>query len=71
MPDQTRLAMRRLHRQRRRRAAPTIMNQAELAAHFSVPESQVKAALQAASWNFHEDANGALWASVKPEPGGN
>jgi len=59
--------MRRLHRQRRRRVAPIIMNQSELAAYFGVPECQVKAALQAASWNFHEDANGALWASVKPE----
>jgi len=43
------------------------MNHAELAAHFGVAETQVKTALLAAGWNFHEDANGALWASVRSE----
>jgi hypothetical protein len=46
------------------------MNHAELAAHFDVPQHQLKAALEAAGWKFHEDANGALWASVQSESGG-
>jgi Zn-dependent peptidase ImmA (M78 family) len=54
----------RLHRQRRGRRKPvTILNQAELATYFDVAESAVKTSLQAAGWHYHEDANGALWAS--------
>ena len=62
-----------LHRQRRgRRKSVTILNQAEIANLFAIPESQVKEALDAAGWRYHEDANGAIWASVEgnPQPDG-
>lgn len=58
------LAMRRLHRQRRRRQVPVVMNQVELAEHFKVAENELKATLEAAGWDYHEDGNGALWASA-------
>jgi hypothetical protein len=57
--------LRRLHRQRqRRRNTSSVLNQSELAALFDVPESELKATLKSAGWNFHEDARGLLWASV-------
>ena len=56
-----------LHRRRKgRRRTVTVMNQAELARHFQVPEDAVRDALIDAGWPFHEDANGGLWA-VAPE----
>lgn len=58
------LAMRRLHRQRRKRPAPVVMNQTELAEHFKVAESELKVTLEAAGWDYHEDGNGKLWASA-------
>ena len=66
MTEPTRLAMRRLHRQRRRRATPSVLNSAELAEHFQVPVAALKEALDAAGWRYHEDANGELWASAPP-----
>lgn len=63
MPRQ-KLAMRRLHRQRKKRQSSVVMNQAELAEHFKVAESQLKASLEAAGWDYHEDGNGRLWASA-------
>ena len=56
--------LRKLQRQRRsRRAAVSVLNREELAARFQVPELEVKAALQRAGWQFHEDATGGIWAS--------
>jgi hypothetical protein len=53
----------RLHRQRKgRRKTVTVFNQEELAVHFEVAQDQVKPALIAAGWPYHEDANGGLWA---------
>jgi hypothetical protein len=40
------------------------MNQVELAEHFKVAENELKATLEAAGWDYHEDGNGALWASA-------
>ena len=46
----------------------TILDQAEIADLFAIPESQVKEALDAAGWRYHEDANGAIWASAEGNP---
>lgn len=57
--------LRPLHRQRSRRVATRqVLDQQELAAHFGVPLEQVRDALEAAAWDYHEDAGGRLWASV-------
>ncbi len=61
--------LRPLHRQRRRRHATVrVLDHAELAAEFRVAEDELKAALDAAGWRYHEDANGRLWASVTEVP---
>ncbi|MGE0626062.1 MAG: hypothetical protein AB7I04_07140 [Pseudomonadales bacterium] len=53
----------RLHRQRRsRRPTVQVLDHDELAARFGVKPEALKAALIAAGWDFHEDANGLLWA---------
>ena len=53
----------RLHRQRKgRRKTVTVLNHAELGERFKVDEDQLKQALIAAGWDYHEDANGQLWA---------
>ncbi len=53
----------RLHRQRRgRRRTVQVLDHDELAERFGVPAESLKAALIAAGWDFHEDANGRLWA---------
>lgn len=53
----------RLHRQRRsRRRTVQVLDQGELADRFGVTPDQVRDALIAAGWDFHEDANGRLWA---------
>ena len=53
----------RLHRQRRsRRPTVQVLDDAELAEHFGVEPADLKPALMAAGWDFHEDANGRLWA---------
>ena len=44
------------------------MNQTELAEHFGVVESGLKATLEAAGWDYHEDGNGKLWASAFSKP---
>jgi hypothetical protein len=38
------------------------MDHTELAAHFGVAQDHVKTALIDAQWQYHEDANGRLWA---------
>ncbi|MEE8079101.1 MAG: hypothetical protein V3T18_08900 [Pseudomonadales bacterium] len=50
----------------------TILNHAEIANLFAITESQVKETLDAAGWRYHEDANGAIWASAEgnPQPDG-
>jgi len=54
---------RRLHRQRRgRRRTVQVLDHGELASRFGVRPDELKAALIAAGWDFHEDANGLLWA---------
>jgi hypothetical protein len=59
----------RLHRQRKgRRKTVTVLNRDELADYFEVAHDQVKTALIAANWSFHEDANGGLWASAQAAP---
>lgn len=59
----------RLHRQRKgRRKSVVVLNQDELADRFKVAHDQVKTALIAAGWSFHEDANGGLWASAQADP---
>jgi hypothetical protein len=57
--------LRPLHRQRTRRT-PTrrVLDQTELAAHFGVEPGEVKRALEAVGWDYHEDAAGRIWASV-------
>lgn len=68
MPETTDFKLRPLHRQRTRRRAPVrILDQRELAEHFRVDESELKQALKAAGWRYHEDAAGQLWASMPPE----
>jgi hypothetical protein len=62
--NQIRLTMRRGHRQRRRRATPQVLDQSELAEYFGVDIEQLKTTMDAAGWRYHQDANGALWASV-------
>lgn len=53
----------RLHRQRRgRRRIVQVLDHDELAARFGVRPDALKSALIAANWDFHEDANGRLWA---------
>jgi len=59
----------RLHRQRRgRRKSVTILDHAEIAALFAIPESKVKETLDAAGWRYHQDVNGAIWASTEGNP---
>jgi hypothetical protein len=61
--------LRPLHRQRRsRRRTVQVLNQAELAECFGVPHDQVRDALLAAGWQFHEDSTGALWATPQEPP---
>lgn len=57
--------LRPLHRQRTRRT-PTrrVLDQNELAAHFGVEPGEVRSALEAVGWDYHEDAAGRIWASV-------
>lgn len=57
--------LRPLHRQRTRRT-PTrrVLDQTELAAHFGVEPGEVRCALEAVGWDYHEDAAGRIWASV-------
>jgi len=60
--------LRRLHRQRRRRRnTASILNHTELAQLFDVAEKDLKQALCDAGWDFHEDAQGHLWASVSED----
>jgi hypothetical protein len=59
----------RLHRQRKgRRKTVVVLNRDELADYFEVAHDQVRTALIAANWSFHEDANGGLWASAQAAP---
>ena len=56
--------LRKLHRQRRGRRSPVqILDHQELAAYFRVPPTGLKIAMDAAGWNYHEDANGHIWAT--------
>jgi len=60
--------LRPLHRQRtRRRATRSVLDENELAHHFGVALTELKAALERAGWDYHEDAAGRFWASVPHE----
>lgn len=59
------LQRQRLHRQRRRRRSTSkVLNQAELAALLDVAEAELPAALEREGISFHQDARGAIWASI-------
>jgi len=59
-----------LHRRRKgRRKRVAVLNQDELADLLDVPLSELRAALEAAGWRYHEDSTGGLWATPPDQPG--
>lgn len=60
----------RLHRQRKgRRRTVRVMDMAEIATHFALPEATdpaaIESALQEAGWPYHRDAAGRLWSVAR------
>jgi hypothetical protein len=58
-----------LHRRRtRRRKRVSVLNQQELAELLSVSIADLKGVLDELGWRYHQDSEGALWATPPDQP---
>jgi len=57
--------IRKTHRQGSSRRAATVLDAPELALRLNVAQADLEAELQRLNINYHKDALGGIWASLK------